>query len=671
MKKNFLSLGLIAAAAFTLTNCTQEIANPVEPSVDGVPFEIVASPAETKTTNDGMSTVWATGDAINLFHAEAGETTYVSDGQFTLTSENTFKGTLNGTLVESYNYDWFAFYPYSKYVTTPASRTSGYMPVGSYSNASQTQKGNSSMSHIAGSNYPLAGKLPDTEYEAGTPVSITMSHLTSLLEVVVTNTSDEDLTVTNVSFTAPESVVGTYYIDFTGEAPVFTPRGDSYVSKTASLKVTDGAAISKNASAKFYLAVKPFTATANQKLTLSVNGYPKEVTVPSDMTFAPGVIKTLNFNYDQKKVEKPALPLPWFEDFSTKDLSNYVVVDGGSETKLFEDCTAGGDAPEILIAKNGGSLSVNFDLDGYFGDLTLSFLANYYDRVDVQSSTTGVVISNGTIAGDYQISVPEETEQLQLTILNTTTNDNVRIDDLSLVKGIINTQKLSFTTSSYTLYIGSDDYNNFNSPTVLGAMTDVVYESSNTSVVEVDEHTGEVTLKGLVGEAEITATALATSLYKSASASYKISLKEIVGGSSVYVLSYGDVPNTTTSYVTAESIIEANDKSEWALNGYIKSSSNNYIQLGKGGANYITTPSSPTAIKKITVVCGSSYNLTICSLEGDELMSKKPGGGSNDYDNIVEFDLSSLSYSQVKIVSRRDSGTSNAAVYIDSVTVEY
>ena len=138
MKKNFLSLGLIAAAAFTLTNCTQEIANPVEPSVDGVPFEIIASPAETKTTNDGMSTVWADGDAINLFHAEFESTDYVDNGKFTLNGENTFKGTLQGELTDGLSYDWYAIYPYSSYINTPASTSGGYSYVGSRSDRSHT-----------------------------------------------------------------------------------------------------------------------------------------------------------------------------------------------------------------------------------------------------------------------------------------------------------------------------------------------------------------------------------------------------------------------------------------------------------------------------------------------------------------------------------------------------
>jgi flagellar hook protein FlgE len=45
--------------------------------------------------------------------------------------------------------------------------------------------------------------------------------------------------------------------------------------------------------------VKPFTAAKDSKLCLSVNGYQKELTMPQDVTFTAGKIKTLNFKYDK------------------------------------------------------------------------------------------------------------------------------------------------------------------------------------------------------------------------------------------------------------------------------------------------------------------------------------------------------------------------------------
>ena len=529
MKKYFLSLGLIAAAAFTLTNCTQEIVDPDQGAETvGVPFEIVAKSVDTKTTNNGLSTVWAEGDAVNLFHAVAGKTEYVSDGEFKFEGENVFKGTLAGELSEGLLYDWFAIYPYLSKVTTPANTSYGYVTVASSASGKQVQKGNNSMAHIAGANYPLAGVCADCEYEAGVAVEIGMSHLTSLLEVVVTNTIEDPLTVTSVSFTAPDNVVGTYYIDFTGEDVIYTPSGDSYVSKTANLTVTGGEALAQGESAKFYLAVKPFTAAANSKLTLSVNGYAKEVTLPAETAFNAGEIKTLNFNYNKVKVELPALSLPWYEDFSSNDLSKYELTNGTKtqndqevvvETKLYEsDQLAGGSAPEILIASKGGSLTATVATDDYVGDLVLSFKSNHADYLTI-STTSGVVISKVSDT-EYTLSVPEGVSTFDITLKNTATS-NARVDDIEIAKPRA-TQTLTFENDMYKLDLNSAEMASFVGQVVSGSKTDVTYSSNNEDVATVDSETGTVTLTGATGTAVITAAALQTDEYKAATALYTI-----------------------------------------------------------------------------------------------------------------------------------------------------
>lgn len=99
MKRQILTLGAICAAAFTLTNCNKEIAEPKAPVTEGIPFEIVAATADTKTANDGLNTVWTTGDALNVFHAEANSTAYGTNDEFTYTgSANKFTGTLKTAL---------------------------------------------------------------------------------------------------------------------------------------------------------------------------------------------------------------------------------------------------------------------------------------------------------------------------------------------------------------------------------------------------------------------------------------------------------------------------------------------------------------------------------------------------------------------------------------------
>ena len=307
MKKILFSLGVMLSA-FALTNCTQEIENPAQqPESAGYPFEIVASTVDTKTVNDGMSTKWVDGDKINLFHAVTDSTDYKNNGAFTVkdVEAGSFTGNLIETLDVEEEYDWFAFYPYSSYIKTPANTQNGYMPVGSKSSEVQTQTGNNNMTHIAGGNYPIAGRA--IAVPASSTPSIKMTHVTSLVEVVVTNKTQNPLTVNEIMFVAPEDIIGTFYIDFSGDACSFISSGAGYTSSTATLKVNDAEALAQGQSAKFYLAVKPFkmTGTEGSSLSVYVNGYPKELNINKAISFLPGKIKTLNVAYD--KVEEAGI----------------------------------------------------------------------------------------------------------------------------------------------------------------------------------------------------------------------------------------------------------------------------------------------------------------------------------------------------------------------------
>ncbi len=324
MKRFLISLGALAVAAFSLTNCTKDVDQQIN-EAEGMPYTIYANSADTKTVNDGLSTKWAEGDALNVFHAEAGLGVYSENSKFTLVDAASGKFTtdaLNGELAEVN--DWYVLYPYLEYATTPS--RSAYTPIGSSAKGEQTQTGNNSTTHIAGKNYPMWG-IAEGQNSQNVP-NITMTHLSSLIEVVVTNSTSEDLTVTSVSFTAEEDIVGTYYIDFSTDTPKFTGSGTNYVSKTANLKVVDGEAIAQNAIGKFYFAIKPFTATAGQALKISVNGYEKTLDLTKDVTFTPGKIKKLNFSYD--KVAEPAeiLTFKQVTDLSEIVPGEYIIVNG-------------------------------------------------------------------------------------------------------------------------------------------------------------------------------------------------------------------------------------------------------------------------------------------------------------------------------------------------------
>lgn len=426
MKKLSLFLGMALAASLSLTNCTEKIEGPIAPATPaGIPFEISAD-ISTKTTNDGLVTNWAEGDAINLFHAEAGTAGYVSDKDFTLdaTREGVFTGNLTSPLDASKSYDWYAFYPYSEYNKTPAGvskETFGYTHIG---DKTQTQEGNDSKAHLCGTALPLYGVAKGVASDV--KPSIAMNNLASVVAVKVTNTTTEPLVVRSVSFTSTEDIVGTYYIDFTGENVVYTGSGKDYVSATASLTVNNGEAIAANSEATFYIPIKPHSVKTGSILKISVNGYEKPLTLPKDVTFTAGNIKTLVFNYN--KVVVDYVTIPWTEDFSG-DLSLYTLVSKTSTTKTYNETLAKGTAPELLISKNGGSFSAKVKADA--GNYILTFKSNNPSYLTVLSSDETVTVTKESDT-EYLLTVPEGGSTFNLTIKNATSL-NARIDDISLV----------------------------------------------------------------------------------------------------------------------------------------------------------------------------------------------------------------------------------------------
>ena len=321
MKKAFISLIVIAAAAIASVSC-----NKIEPVVPdnqegGIPFEFYAKAINSKTTNSGISTLWAAGDQVNLFHADAGSISYISDGAFTTAtagSSVTFTGELSSALTNGSGYDWYAIYPYNKNIATPANTgTKGYVTFGSSKDGHQTQTGNDNMSHIAGANYPVAGSAKNVT--APTTPSITMNHLTTVMAVKVTNSTTSPITVSEISFTGTERISGTFFVDFVSSPVIYTSSGDGYTSDSEVLQVTSGSEIPAGSNATFYLAVKPFTAPATSTISVSVtadNGTQVfNKVLGSATTFAAGKINTLNVSYNKEVV----LNLPFEDDMSWAD----------------------------------------------------------------------------------------------------------------------------------------------------------------------------------------------------------------------------------------------------------------------------------------------------------------------------------------------------------------
>lgn len=297
MKKFILSLGLIAMA-FSLTNCSQEFDFA---TVEQNNFEIYAS--ASRTTNDGANTLWAAGDAINLFHAVAGGTSYVNDGEFKLADATTgqFKGSLKGEL-SAENYDWYACYPYSSTHSEPGVGRS-YIIGNTTTVGKQEQSGNNSTAHLAGDKFPLVGAVKGVAN--GEAPTIVMHQAASVAKFIVKNTTNQDITVRSIEMKAEgHHLTGYFFLNFTDMDKFSCTPDSGKTSNTALLEVANGSAIVAGAQAEFYLAVAPFAKAEGSELSFTVTAasnsgteatWSKSTTVAT--TFTAGKMKDITLPF--------------------------------------------------------------------------------------------------------------------------------------------------------------------------------------------------------------------------------------------------------------------------------------------------------------------------------------------------------------------------------------
>ena len=374
MKKTLLFLGL-AAATLSLTNCNKQ---EVEYAGDAGQFSIRLVSPETKTVNDGLSTKWTTADTLSVFYTKAGTTEYSDNLKFGISDADAGIAKADVSLASG-SYDWYILYPYTGQIVDPTTpvgddgKRHGFLYFGCGSKQSQTQNGLDNMDHIAGIDLPMVG-LAKNVSATETP-EVSMKHLTSLVKINVTNVYENPVTITGISFTAPEDIIGTYYVDFSGNEAVLEPSGDTYVSPTAKLTVKDAAALASGKTAAFYIAIKPFSAASGSILTVKVDTEEGSSEIETALTkahdFSAGKIKTLNVDFE---LETPVETMTVSEAIAADDATmvsiegaivaarstkGFIITDGKSNVYVYV-----GSAPEVAV---GDKVTVKGTKTTYYG----------------------------------------------------------------------------------------------------------------------------------------------------------------------------------------------------------------------------------------------------------------------------------------------------------------
>ena len=441
MKKAFFFAGL-AAAALCFSGCNKE----ADLAGNGTPIQIVLTNPDTRTVNDNMSTVWADKDELTVFYAPAGTDTWSANTKFTVTdaAANTATGEVELTAA---SYDWYLFYPYTRQLPNPTTlnpegsqyERSGYTTVGGQF---QTQASDGDMAHLAGVKVPVFGSVKGVAV-AEKPV-VAMKNAAAVVRFAVQNKLSEPIHVLSVKFTATEDIVGTYYIDFTGDAASFVGSGANYVFDNVTVTNGDPQSVAADATPEFFAVIKPFTAPAGSKLTVeieaeSVDGLKrgsvtKEITLTEAAAFQSGKIKTLNLKFDGtlKKVTAEALP---FEEAFAGGAGSFSI-ENVTGSGIWNPATASGQQCMKGTSYIGGS---NTEAESWL----------ISPEIDGTTAADGVKLSFKQCVNKYFVNVAEEAtlwarekggEWTQFTITYPTPNGTwsafeEQVVDLSVFKG--------------------------------------------------------------------------------------------------------------------------------------------------------------------------------------------------------------------------------------------
>ena len=213
-----------------------------------------------------------------------------------------------------------------------------------------------------------------------------------------------------------------------------------------------------------------------------------------------------------------------------------------SGTKIYGTANlAGGTAPELLVAKSGGSFSATVALGGKSGDMTLQFKTN---RNDLQVEVTGATLGEKERSGNtdtYSLTGASGTLTIKFFM---TSSSNARLDDIKLFQGTgLKPAGLSWGKASTSVTLG-DEATYANLPTLSNENGLAVTCTSSDEAVAKVSSDGIITIVG-AGKTTITASFAGNSEYEAQTVSIEITVKENEGG---------DDPTPATELTVAQAL---------------------------------------------------------------------------------------------------------------------
>lgn len=287
----------------------------------------------------------------------------------------------------------------------------------------------------------------------------------------------------------------------------------------------------------------------------------------------------------------------WSEDFSQyseNDIPNgkqykagsdisYSCTNGeGGSTKIYEETSAGGTSPELLVSKKSGTFKVsNIPCSGV-SDMTLTFKKN--NNALFVTATTGITVSGATSGSGEKTITLKNTSSLDvfdLTFTGPSGNSNTRVDDFVLIATVAISGAPSITgANNLTIAVASGDTNTastdftYTDPLDTNPVVATVLEDVDWLTASVTGSTLTVSAPKNTTDAQRSATVRlrATGVYKDVTVTQPSALVDnptinVVNGDATFTATWSGVTNGTSylAYIGENDNLEANPTSLTAL----------------------------------------------------------------------------------------------------------
>ncbi len=309
--------------------------------------------------------------------------------------------------------------------------------------------------------YTTDGSTPSYKNKVGVvysdPISIT--HSTTVKAIAISSKDEEsDVVTKEYKLELPAPIISEATKTFT--VPFTVSLSTEATAAEGILYTLDGTDPSweNNAPKKYIEPIQISATTTLKAVSYATNGTTYE--------YSPIVTAIYTEQGDAPIVI-------WSEDWSTFNANdkptqgeNATYIFGGSNTKIYTtQISAGGESPELLIAKSGGSLAITInDLKGADNGLMFTFKTNNKTiDGDFAVSADNAVILSSEVEGSKPyvqkliMALKEGVTSLTITLKNDYRNSNVRVDDLELstYSGV---GSFKITEAGYGTYYSSKAY---------------------------------------------------------------------------------------------------------------------------------------------------------------------------------------------------------------------